>query len=93
MRGQPCNWMRRLPTHSERIDYSFLPFDQIANPIVPRDNPATEAPQEKKFKKKVDSRTWMTIKKGRIIPRSIKRMPRPRRRWGEFMFYDVEGVF
>jgi predicted ATPase len=37
--------------------YSFLPLDHIANPIVPNASPATEAPQEKKFRKKVDSNT------------------------------------
>jgi hypothetical protein len=66
---------------------SFLPLEYIANPIVPKDNPATDAPQEKKFKKKVDSNTWITIKKGRIMPRNIRIMPRLRRRRGEFMIY------
>jgi predicted ATPase/DNA-binding SARP family transcriptional activator len=37
--------------------YSFLPRDHSANPTVPNANPATEAPQEKKFRKKVDSKT------------------------------------
>jgi hypothetical protein len=54
----------------------------MANPIVPNDNPATEAPHEKKFKKKVDSKMWMTIKKGRITPRSIRITPRLRRKRG-----------
>ena len=57
----------------------------MANPIVPKDNPATDAPQEKKFKKNVDSNTWITIKKGRIMPRNIRSMPRLRRRRGEFI--------
>jgi len=54
---------------------------------VPNDNPATDAPQEKKFKKKVDSSTLMTIKKGRTMPRNIRDRPRPRRRRGEFIGY------
>jgi hypothetical protein len=57
----------------------------MANPIVPNDNPATDAPQEKKFKKNVDSNTWMTIKKGRTIPNTIRNMPRLRRSRGEFI--------
>jgi hypothetical protein len=72
---------------------SFLPLDHIAKPIVPNAKPATEAPQEKKFKKKVDSNTWMTIKNGRIMPRSIKTTLRIRRRRGELIIYVVEGVF
>ena len=69
----------------KKIDYSLLPFDHIAKPTVPNAKPATEAPQEKKFKKKVDSSTWITIKKGRIMPRSISTRLRPRRRRGEFI--------
>ena len=57
----------------------------MAKPIVPKDNPATEAPQEKKFKKKVDSKTWITIKNGRMMPKSIKTMPRISRSRGDFM--------
>jgi hypothetical protein len=57
----------------------------MANPIVPKDNPATDAPQEKKFRKNVDSSTLMTIKKGRIIPRSIKATPTLNRKRGEFI--------
>jgi hypothetical protein len=63
----------------------FLPLEYIANPIVPNDNPATEAPHEKKFKKNVDSSRWMTIKKGRMMPNSIRNTPRLRRKRGEFM--------
>ena len=84
----------------EGNDYSFLPLDHVAKPIVPNASPATEAPHEKKFKKKVDSSTWMTIKKGRIMPRSINTILRPRRRRGEFIIfiylfavYTVEGAF
>jgi len=65
--------------------YSFFPLEYMAKPMVPKDNPATDAPHEKKFKKNVDSKTWMTIKKGRIIPRSIRATPRARRRRGEFI--------
>jgi hypothetical protein len=60
----------------------FLPLVYIANPIVANDSPATEAPHEKKFRKNVDSRIWMTIKKGRKMPRSIRIMPRLRRKRG-----------
>jgi hypothetical protein len=56
-----------------------------ANPIVPNDKPVIDAPQEKKFKKNVDSSTWMTIKKGRSIPRDIRITPRLRRKRGEFI--------
>ena len=52
---------------------------------MPNAIPATEAPQEKKFRKKVDSRRWMTIRKGRIIPKSIRVTPRLRRKRGEFI--------
>jgi hypothetical protein len=62
-----------------------LPLEYIANPIVPKDNPATDAPQEKKFKKNVDSNTWMTIRKGKIMPNNIRIMPTLRRRRGEFI--------
>src|SRR5215208_4486552 len=60
----------------------------MANPIVPNDNPATEAPHEKKFKKNVDSKRWMTIKNGRMIPRSIKTIPKISRKRGEFSSLD-----
>jgi hypothetical protein len=73
--------------YSKRIDYSFLFFEYIAKPIVPQDNPATEAPQEKKFKKNVDSNTWMTIRKGKIIPKSMRVRPRIRRKPGEFSIF------
>jgi hypothetical protein len=63
----------------------FLFLEYIAKPIVPKDSPATDAPQEKKFKKKVDSNTWMTIKNGKIIPNNIRITPRLRRRRGEFI--------
>jgi len=58
----------------------FLPLEYIAKPITPNANPATDAPQEKKFTKKVDSSTWMTIKNGRSMPISIRTKPRLRRR-------------
>jgi len=76
----------------ERIDYSFPPLDHIAKPIVPNDSPATDAPQEKKFKKKVDSRTWISIRKGRSMPRSIRIRPRLRRRRGEFIIIDITNI-
>ncbi len=52
---------------------------------MPNAIPATEAPQAKKFRKKVDARTWMTIRKGRIMPRSIRVTPRLRRKRGELI--------
>ena len=67
------------------MSYSFLPLDHIAKPIVPSDRPATEAPHEKKFQKNVDSSTLMTIRNGRITPSSIKNVPSPRRKRGEFI--------
>ena len=67
------------------MNYSFLPLEYIANPIVPNARPATEAPHEKKFKKNVDSRIWMTIRNGRAIPKNIKRIPRPKSKLGEFI--------
>jgi hypothetical protein len=57
----------------------------MAKPIVPKARPATDKPQEKKFKKKVDSKTWMTIKKGRTTPMIIMNPPRMRRKRGEFI--------
>jgi len=69
------------------LHYSLFPLVHIAKPIVPNASPATEAPHEKKFKKKVDSKTCMTIKKGRIMPRSISTTLRLRRRRGEFITY------
>ena len=65
--------------------YSFFTLDHIAKPIVPNASPATDAPHEKKFKKNVDSNTWMTIRKGRIMPRNIRIKPRLRRKRGEFI--------
>jgi hypothetical protein len=73
--------------HLRTVDHSFLPRVHIAKPIVPNARPATEEPQEKKFQKNVDSSTLMTIKKGRIMPRSINTMLRLRRRRGEFIVY------
>ncbi len=78
------------------LHYSLFPLEYIANPIVPNARPATEAPQEKKFKKKVDSSTLMTIKKGKAMPKSIRITPRIRNRRGEFIIfirYGTEGVF
>jgi hypothetical protein len=62
-------------------------LDHNAKPIVPKDNPATEAPHAKKFKKKVDSSTLITIRKGKTIPRSISRMPRLRRKRGDLIIF------
>jgi hypothetical protein len=71
-----------------RTNYSFLlVLDQSAKPIVPSASPATEAPHEKKFKKKVDSSTLMSIKKGRTIPRSIRTMPIVRSKPGDFIMF------
>jgi hypothetical protein len=56
---------------------------------VPNASPATEAPQAKKFRKNVDSSTWMTIRKGRAIPRSIRITPRLRSRRGEFIMVCI----
>jgi hypothetical protein len=70
------------------FDYSFRPLEYIANPIVPNARPATEKPQDKKFKKKVDSKTWTTIKNGRTIPNSIMITPRMRSRRGELIKED-----
>src|SRR5688572_25320521 len=67
------------------IFYSFLFRTQVATPMMPRNSPATEAPHEKKFRKKVDSRTRITIKKGMTTPRTIRIRPRLRRRRGEFI--------
>ena len=75
--------MKRLHMLLVRIDYSFLPLDHSAKPIVPNDSPATEAPHEKKFKKNVDSSTWMIIRKGKAMPRSIRNTPRLSRKRGE----------
>lgn len=69
--------------------YSFFVLDHIANPIVPNASPATDAPHEKKFKKNVDSNTWMRIKKGRRMPKNIRIKPRLRRRRGLFIMVDT----
>ena len=66
--------------------YSFLPLNHIANPLVPYVSLSADAPQEKKFKNKIDSYTRITIKKGRAIPRSIRITPRVRRKPGEFIY-------
>jgi hypothetical protein len=58
-------------------------LEYVANPIVPKANPVTDAPHEKKFRKNVDSNTLMTIKKGRTMPNSIRNRPRLRRRRGD----------
>ena len=65
--------------------YSFLPFENITKLIVPNAGPVTEAPLDKKFKKKVDSRILMAIKKGKAIPDSTGTMPRIRSKRGEFI--------
>lgn len=74
---------------ASRPFYSLLILDHVANPIVPSANPATDAPHEKKFRKKVDSKTWITIKKGRIMPNNIRITPRLRRRRGEFIIGTI----
>jgi hypothetical protein len=81
-----------------RTNYSFfLVLDQSAKPIVPSASPATEAPHEKKFKKKVDSSILMSIRNGRMMPKSIRKMPRLRRKRGDlimvFTRYGSVGVF
>jgi hypothetical protein len=53
--------------------------------MVPNANPATEEPHEKKLRKNVDCKTWMTIRNGRMMPRSIRETPRNKRRRGEFI--------
>ena len=77
--------MKQSPTRLEKRDYSLLFREYMVKPIVPNASPATDAPHEKKFKKNVDSSTWMTIKKGRIIPKSMRTKPRLRRKRGEFI--------
>jgi hypothetical protein len=67
--------------------YSFLPFENITKPIVPNASPVTEAPHDKKFKKKVDSRILMAIKKCKAIPNSIRTTPRIRSKRGEFISF------
>lgn len=64
--------------------YRFKPREYSVKPIVPSANPLIEAPHEKKFKKNVDSIQWATIKKGRMIPKSIRKIPRLRRKRGDF---------
>src|SRR5688572_24723339 len=66
------------------LRYSLLPFDN-AKPIVPKASPPTEAPHAKKFKKKVDSSTRITIKNGNTMPKSIRSTPRTSRRRGELI--------
>jgi len=71
----------------KKIDYSFLFRTQVATPMMPRNNPPTDAPHEKKFRKKVDSNICINIRKGRTTPRIIRIRPRPRRRRGEFIIW------
>jgi hypothetical protein len=54
-------------THADQrfIGTYFLILAYSAKPIVPSASPATEAPQLKKFRKKVEGRILRTIKKGR----------------------------
>jgi hypothetical protein len=72
-------------------------LDHNAKPIVPKANPATEAPHAKKFKKKVDSTTLITIKNGKIMPNSSRVTPKMRRKRGDlsmvYFHYGSEGVF
>jgi hypothetical protein len=60
-------------------------LDHNAKPTVPNASPATDRPYEKKFRKKVDSSTLITIRKGRTIPRSIRMMPRLSRKLGDLI--------
>lgn len=57
----------------------------MAKPMVPNDNPVTEAPHERKFKKNVDSNMRMTIKNGRAMPINMRIIPKTRRKRGEAM--------
>lgn len=65
--------------------YSFRALLDNAKPIVPSESPVTDAPHAKKFKKNVDSNTWITIKNGRAMPRSMRNKPRLRRKRGFFI--------
>jgi hypothetical protein len=77
--------LKRSSSLWKGVNYSFLFFEYRAKPIVPNASPATEEPQEKKFKKKVDSRILITIKKGMTMPSIIRKMPRLRRKRGKFI--------
>ena len=85
--------------HSSEIpdQLSLLFLDHNAKPTVPKANPATDAPYAKKFKKKVDSSTLINIKKGKMMPKSIRMTPKVRRKRGDlsisFCRYGSEGVF
>lgn len=80
--------MRLSSWRSRNANQSPLLFlDHNAKPTVPSANPATDAPYAKKFKKKVDSSTLITIKKGRAIPRSIRSIPRLRSKTGDLNIY------
>jgi hypothetical protein len=57
--------------------------------MKPRNNPATDAPHETKFRKNVESIRRMTINKGRTKPNSIRVKPKLRRRRGLFMMADI----
>jgi hypothetical protein len=47
----------------------------MAIPSKPRKRPIIEAAKERKFKKKVDSRTLITIKKGATAPNNTRINP------------------
>lgn len=42
---------------------------------MPRNSPSTEAVYDRKFRKKVDSRTLITIRKGKMTPLKHKMNP------------------
>lgn len=60
----------------------------IASPIIPRNNPPTDAPQLKKLRKNVDGTIFSTIKKGRIQPNRSRIRPKVRRKRGDFILID-----
>ena len=70
--------------------YSLLSLTIIAAPIKPRNNPATEEVQPRKFNVNVDGMTCITINKGMIQPENNRIKPRLRRRRGEIiMLADI----
>ena len=73
--------------------YSFLSRTIIAAPINPRNNPATEEVQPRKFNVNVDGMTCMTINKGTIQPENNRTRPRLRKKRGEFIDYLLRTRF
>ena len=47
----------------------------MAAPTIPRISPMIEAKNEKKFRKKVEGTIWISMEKGRAIPRIDNRKP------------------